>query len=109
MGDRFNYMELPEPDFSARANSTTVEHGDDNILALSHDRSVRPFDDVLRRGQGGLDPAPPGMLRVAAGGRQLKIQRFPVGIEQQVELQPAFAQVDGVSQAVRVIAPIRVV
>ncbi len=27
MGDRFNYMELPEPDFSARANSTTVERG----------------------------------------------------------------------------------
>ncbi len=49
------------------------------------------------------------MLWVAACRGQLKIQGFPVGIEQQVELQPAFAQMDGVSQAVRVIAPIRVV
>ena len=49
-----------------------------------------PFDDILRRVQCAVDPAAP--LFTAVAHWQLEIERFPIGVQNQMETQPLFAK-----------------
>ena len=59
-----------------------------------------PFDDFMRRVQRGIDPTPPCFTAVAGSG-QLKIERFPIRIQNQMERQLLPREICVEGQAVR--------
>src|SRR5262245_24679352 len=48
-------------------------------------RRAIPFDDVVRRVEGGVDPPVPGIFTVVRSRRQLELERLPVRVEDRVE------------------------
>ena len=68
-----------------------------------------PRDDVVRGFEGGVDPSAPRARTAVAHRRQLELQRLPVGVQDQVHGEPLLVQLRGVGEAVRMIAPVRLV
>src|SRR5882724_11981985 len=66
-----------------------------------------PRDDVMRGVKGCVDPAAPWVFACLNHPRQLKIERLPIGVHDQVKEQLFPADFHGERNAVRRLAPVR--
>src|SRR5262245_6594829 len=68
-----------------------------------------PGDDVVRRIERGVDPAPPNRPVVVVELWKLEIQRIPIGIEDEVKQAILVQRFHGDCQTMRGWAPVRLI